>query len=114
MSCEASRRSNPIEALIASMIASGPAAKRPPHIAFEVLSVMVQLPGILRSALLYTALALGANAATADTAALEALREGDMRKLIFHAEPRPVGRPSSPIPTARSTAWPTGRASWCS
>jgi thiol-disulfide isomerase/thioredoxin len=52
---------------------------------------MVQLPGIIRSALLYTALTLGANAATADTAALEALREGDMRKLIFHAEPRPVG-----------------------
>jgi len=33
--------SNEIEALIASMIASGPAAKRPPHIAFWVLSVIV-------------------------------------------------------------------------
>ena len=32
MSCGASRRSKPIEALIASMIASGPAANRPPHI----------------------------------------------------------------------------------
>jgi hypothetical protein len=36
----ASRLSNPIEALIASMIASGPAAKRPPHMALAVLSVM--------------------------------------------------------------------------
>ena len=45
---------------------------------------------ILRSAVLYTALALGANAAAAaDTAALEALREGDMKKLLFHAEPQP-------------------------
>src|SRR6056297_2351574 len=40
MSCAASRLSNEIEALIASMIASGPAAKRPPHIWFEVVSVI--------------------------------------------------------------------------
>jgi thiol-disulfide isomerase/thioredoxin len=46
---------------------------------------------MLRSALLYTALALGANAATADTAAVEALREGDMQKLVFHAEPVAAG-----------------------
>ncbi len=38
----------------------------------------------------YTALALCANIAAADTAALEALREGDMKKLVFHADPRPV------------------------
>ena len=38
MSCAAIRWSNPIEALIASMIASGPAEKRPPHIWFAVLS----------------------------------------------------------------------------
>lgn len=38
-------------------------------------------------ALLYTALAIVANAAVADNAALEALRDGDMRKLTFHAEP---------------------------
>ena len=38
---------------------------------------------------LYTALALGANAALASPAA-EALREGDMRKLAFHEEPQPV------------------------
>ncbi len=36
-----------------------------------------------RSAVLYTALALGANAAFADTASLEALRDGSMKKLVF-------------------------------
>jgi thiol-disulfide isomerase/thioredoxin len=44
----------------------------------------------LRSALLYTALAMLANAALADPATLEALREGDMRKLTVHAEPTPA------------------------
>lgn len=44
----------------------------------------------LKSAVLYAGLALGANAALADTAALEALREGDMKKLVFHSEPREV------------------------
>lgn len=42
------------------------------------------------AAVLYTALAVCANAALADTAALEALREGSMKKLVFHAEPRAV------------------------
>lgn len=41
-------------------------------------------------AVAYTALALLANAAIADVAALEALREGDMRKLNFHSAPAPV------------------------
>ncbi|WP_377509001.1 TlpA disulfide reductase family protein [Octadecabacter sp. R77987] len=44
----------------------------------------------MKSALLYTALAVLANAAAAegpDIAALTALREGDMRKLNFHSEP---------------------------
>lgn len=41
---------------------------------------------------LYMALALGANAALADTAALEALREGDLKKLVFHSEPKPVSK----------------------
>jgi thiol-disulfide isomerase/thioredoxin len=40
-------------------------------------------------AVLYTALVVTANAAVADTAALEALREGSMKKLIF-SEPAPV------------------------
>ncbi|TCO71158.1 TlpA family protein disulfide reductase [Rhodovulum euryhalinum] len=44
----------------------------------------------VRSLVLYTALALGANAAAADTATLEALRDGGMKKLNFHAEPKPV------------------------
>ena len=42
------------------------------------------------SAVLYTALAFGANAQTADTAALEALRQGDMQKLVFSDAPQPV------------------------
>ena len=41
----------------------------------------------LISALLYTALLGLANTAHADMAEIEALREGDMRKLMFHAEP---------------------------
>lgn len=45
---------------------------------------------ILRQIVLYTALALGANTATADMAAMEALRDGDMKKLNFHAAPQPV------------------------
>src|SRR5690606_28520143 len=84
-SCAASRRSNEIEALIASMIASGPAAKRPPHIAFWVL--VIGGPPMLRLflAVLYTALVVSANAALAgpDRAEIEALREGGMKKLVF-------------------------------
>lgn len=38
-------------------------------------------------AAVYTALTLVANAALADTAALEVLRDGDMRKLNFHSSP---------------------------
>lgn len=44
----------------------------------------------LAMAVLYTALALGANPGVADTAAADAARAGDMRKLVFHAEPRAV------------------------
>lgn len=39
---------------------------------------------------LYLALLVGANTAMADTAALEALRDGDMKKLNFHTDPKPV------------------------
>ena len=47
--------------------------------------------GIFRSAVLYTAMALGANAALAsDSEALMAMREGDMQKLSFHEAPQPV------------------------
>jgi thiol-disulfide isomerase/thioredoxin len=51
----------------------------------------------LRQIVLYTALALGANTATADIAALEALRDGDMKKLTFHSTPQPV--PATPFST---------------
>ncbi len=45
---------------------------------------------VFRSAVLYTALALGANAALAEGAALDALRTGDMAKLALSADPAPV------------------------
>lgn len=41
----------------------------------------------IRQIVLYMAMALGANTAHADTAAIEALRDGDMKKLNFHAAP---------------------------
>lgn len=46
--------------------------------------------GILRSMVLYAALAACANSASADTASLEALREGLMKKLVFHTEAKSV------------------------
>lgn len=39
---------------------------------------------ILRFVVLYTALALGANAALADMSAIDGLRDGSMKKLSFH------------------------------
>ena len=46
---------------------------------------------LFRLLTLYMALTLGANAAFAtDTATLEALRSGDMKKLVFHSTPQPV------------------------
>ena len=70
------------------MIASGPEAKRPPHIWFEDVSDMLTPFGgfmkFLRSLLLYTALCLGANTAFAmDAAQFDALKTGDMRKLAW-------------------------------
>jgi thiol-disulfide isomerase/thioredoxin len=47
---------------------------------------------MLRSALLYAALLLGANAAYAvDPAALEALKHGEMKRLAVHSTPKPAG-----------------------
>ncbi len=46
----------------------------------------------LLSAVLYTALAFGANAAFAGNAELEALREGTMKKLVFSSEPKDVSQ----------------------
>jgi thiol-disulfide isomerase/thioredoxin len=111
MSWAAIRLSNPIEAFIASMIASGPAAKRPPHIWFEELSAMPCPSGgkmrLSRSALLYPALALGAivaglavifmasnesqaEAPARDYSTLAAGLSGDMKKLAFHSTPKAV------------------------
>ncbi len=42
----------------------------------------------LRFMVLYLALVLSANIASADMSALEAMREGDMKKLSFHSEAR--------------------------
>ena len=47
---------------------------------------MKRLLGIV----LYIALALGANPAFADTTRAEALRDGDMKKLMFHSAPEPA------------------------
>ncbi|MEO1733100.1 MAG: TlpA disulfide reductase family protein [Pseudomonadota bacterium] len=43
-------------------------------------------------AVVYTALTLGANVALADMSSIEALRSGDMKKLVFHTEPVPVSQ----------------------
>lgn len=43
--------------------------------------------GYLKLVLLYLSFGVLANSAAADTAAIEALREGDMRKLTVHTEP---------------------------
>ena len=45
---------------------------------------------LFRLLTVYMARALCANAALADTAALEALREGDLKKLMFHPTPKPA------------------------
>ncbi|MBY5933824.1 TlpA family protein disulfide reductase [Tateyamaria omphalii] len=48
----------------------------------------------LVTAALYMALSVGAIPALADTSAAEALREGDMKKLIFHSTPEAVSNQS--------------------
>ncbi len=47
---------------------------------------------LVRSALLYISLALGANMALADMSSIMELREGDMKKLNFHSEPKEVSQ----------------------
>jgi thiol-disulfide isomerase/thioredoxin len=47
---------------------------------------------ILFRTVLYTALVLGANVALADVDAARELREGDMKKLVFHEAPKPVSQ----------------------
>ena len=46
----------------------------------------------LALAILYTAAVALANPALADSAAASALREGEMKKLVFHPEPKPAGQ----------------------
>jgi thiol-disulfide isomerase/thioredoxin len=43
-------------------------------------------------ALVYTALALGANVAVAQMSDVAALRSGSMKKLVFHSNPKPVSK----------------------
>jgi len=45
---------------------------------------------IVRAALVYTALVMGANAVAADTGAISQMRTGDMKKLNFHTDPQEV------------------------
>lgn len=44
--------------------------------------------GLFNKIVIHIAFCVFATAASADMAALEALREGDMRKLVFHSEPK--------------------------
>ncbi|MEO0370159.1 MAG: TlpA disulfide reductase family protein [Pseudomonadota bacterium] len=46
----------------------------------------------LAQIVLYTALVFGANPGLADVQAAEALRDGDMKKLVFHEAPKDVTR----------------------
>jgi thiol-disulfide isomerase/thioredoxin len=90
MSWRASRLSNPIEALIASMIASGPAANRPPHIVLEPVLVIASrlsegnhVVRMLLASVLYLALSAGANAQD-----MSDLLTGEMRGLVVHDAPQ--------------------------
>jgi thiol-disulfide isomerase/thioredoxin len=84
-----------MEALMACMIASGPVAKRPPHILLAAGGVEgTDMGRALRGKMLrkiltvvYTAFLLGANAGWADVAAL---RDGDMKKLVLLEAPAPL------------------------
>lgn len=55
-------------------------------------------------ALVYTALLLGANTASADMAEIEALRSGDMKKLVFHREPVAVSDAEFQLEDGEGTA----------
>ncbi|MFW8635767.1 TlpA disulfide reductase family protein [Cribrihabitans pelagius] len=60
---------------------------------------------LFRQLTLYMALAVGANAAfAADGPALEALRQGDMRKLVVHSEPKPVSEVAFQLADEAGTA----------
>lgn len=102
-----------MDAFIASIIASGPAEKRPPHIVFEsVLLVMSYPPSAEEVKMKLSKATLGAVVAvviavgviyalqgpsanpevtsTIEKPLLEPLREGSMKKLVFSEAPKPV------------------------
>lgn len=58
----------------------------------------------LVTAALYMALSVGAIPALADTTAAEALRDGDMKKLIFHGTPEAVSKQSFDLADGAGTA----------
>jgi len=81
------------------MIASGPDANRPPHIWFEDLfDISLPFGGFMRLTgltVLYTALAIGANASfvsAQDFSSLADLKTGDMKKLVLHSDAKPVAQ----------------------
>ncbi|MEM8576791.1 MAG: TlpA disulfide reductase family protein [Pseudomonadota bacterium] len=57
----------------------------------------------LLSALLLAAFTLGANPALADLATAAGLREGDMKKLVFHDSPEPSGKAAFDLPEGGGT-----------
>ncbi|TCP62770.1 thiol-disulfide isomerase/thioredoxin [Rhodovulum bhavnagarense] len=68
---------------------------------------------LVRSIVLYTALCLGANTAHAvDIAALEALREDDMKKLTFHEEAHPVPKAALVDATGATRSLVDYRGKW--
>lgn len=104
MSCLQSLLSNPIEALMASRTSAAAPENRPLSILSEtLLSAIRPARRLLRQTLrragplvLYALPMVGAicaEAAAFDREALIEARQGTMRKLIFHNEPRPVSAP---------------------
>jgi len=89
--------SNSIEALIASIIASGPVENRPPHILLEDFFDM-KLPfrgvkNFLTLIVLYTAFSFCANTVLSEDnkfSVLEEFKVGEMKKLILHESPKAV------------------------
>ena len=91
--------SNSIEALIASIIASGPVENRPPHILLEDFFDM-KLPfrgvkNFLTLVVLYTAFSFCANTVLSKDnkfSVLEEFKVGEMKKLILHESPKACER----------------------
>jgi len=68
---------------------------------------------LVRSIVLYTALSFGANAALgADMAALDALRDGDMKKLNLHSEAEPLPEVALVDETGQARSLTEYRGKW--